>query len=200
MKTLISILLLLPFIFASCETEDIKPTEYAKIEIKKAFFFGDSHSRAGHFDKYTAEALGCEYSKCSRSGSQAKHYINADSINKMVTYNPDIVIIRLGTNDVMLNDDISVAYRNYDKLISMIKEKTDCPIVFVNITNISNAGPDLHMRIILFNSYLKSKGAYVDLFNNSDYNYIYPDLVHFKSNGYKQQGEYTAQVIKNTFN
>lgn len=188
--------LFLSIAFFSCEKQNAQVSPRKDIIIKKAFFFGDSHTQAGKFGKYTAQYLGCEYSECSKSGSQAKHYTSYDSIQKMVNYNPDIVIIRLGTNDIALNDDINVAIGNYNKLISMIRQNTSVPIIFVNITKISNAGFNLQNKIVAFNSFIASKGDYIDLYNFSDYNYIHPDLIHFYPAGYSQQGKMTSLLIR----
>lgn len=188
--------LFLSIAFISCEKQHAQIQPKISVIIQKAFFFGDSHTEAGKFSKYTAQYLGCEYSQCSKSGSQARHYTNYDSIQKMVNYNPDIVIIRLGTNDVLLNDDINVAIGNYNRLVNMIREKTSAPIIFVNIAKIPNAGFDLQNKILAFNSFLASKGDYIDLYNFADYNYIYPDLIHFYPAGYSQQGKMTSILIR----
>lgn len=200
MKNLFIIITLLILCISCNKINDVVPQQDTTQDtINKIFFFGSSHTDAGQFGKYTAQELNYQYSQCAKNGARTVHFMNTDSINKMVAFNPDIIVIRIGINDLS-NSSLITSCNNYNKLLSMIREKTNKPIIIVDVTKVLNADLELSNKIIDFNNFLKTKSNYVDLYNNADYNYIYPDLLHFYPQGYKQQGIYTASEIKKYLN
>ncbi len=185
----LSLLLLLIITLISCQKKDDAPVK----KYNRVFFFGDSHTVLG-YGKYTAELMGAEYDQCARGGTQTFQYLKADSIDKMVAFNPDIVIVRLGTNDYIAQ---MIDYEKYGQLISMIKAKVSCPVVVVSVCKMDRF-PN-KQQIIDFNNYIKTQGTYIDLYNKANYFVMKTKGddwgIHFFDSGYHQQALYTSLDI-----
>jgi hypothetical protein len=184
--------LLILVLLVGCKKEKLEITNH----YERVFVFGDSHTAIFDYGKDIAKELNAPYyDQCAVGGSQAFQYLCDDSINKMALFRPDLVIIRLGTNEIFMSS-LDSSFTAYRELVAKIREKTDCKIVVVGVVRM-----DLFPyrdKVLEYNSFLRTQGdEYIDLYNHS--NYFYMDEagcgIHFNREGYKQQARYTAMKI-----
>ena len=83
-------------------------------------------------------------------------------LNKGVTQKPDLVTLGIGINDISHGLTIEEFAKNYDEILSTLKEKTQAQIVVTNIPNISTAPvvaswmrDRYHQQIVSFNQRLE---------------------------------------------
>jgi hypothetical protein len=187
-KSLLIIVLL--FLLFSCKKEK---TPEPKIKI---YFIGDSHCYNYYrmFPHKYAELLNAYYRISAFPGRQAKDYLSMDTINKVTSFAPDIILIRLGTNDIINNNGF-YNFQYYKTLLALLKKSNpDAKFLLASVTNT----PGIYMNEEKnFNNELKALPGttYIDLYNHSDYRYISADNEHFSPNGYFQQAEYTYSVF-----
>lgn len=161
---------------------------------RKIYFIGDSHTKEGTFAKTIASLCKAEFMVNAENGVTTK-YFNDNKLSAIKNWEPDLIVIRLGTNDLYTtsgNYDI----QNYIDLINRIKSISKAKIIVTTIEN-SKIGESVSR---INNDIKNLKGVkVVDLNKLIDYKYQQTDKIHFSSAGYKQQGEAFYKEITKLF-
>lgn len=117
---------------------------------------------AEYTDAETGEKFSYDAAHCGYSGYAIEEYSGRNGIREMITsgnylseYNPDIVILQIGTNDVIDNHEIDTAGERLDTLVTYILENiSDDSALFV--TTIPNLDPNREEVYPWFSNYRHS--------------------------------------------
>jgi len=120
----------------------------------------------------------------------------------MDTYNPDIVLLHIGTNDISQNYDLYNAPNRLSDLIDKICAKLpeDGKLYVATVTPITYADPrsyNSQVTNIVQNKSSQGKPVYlVDMFNALTTNDLAMDGVHPNNNGYNKMGDTWFEAIR----
>ena len=90
------------------------------------------------FKRLEAQRPGSKLSNLCVSGSTTEDLIR-DQLEKGVALNPSLVTVGIGINDIGHGLALEQFAKNYDQILSTLKEKTHATIVVTNIPDISTA-------------------------------------------------------------
>lgn len=151
---------------------------------KNIYFIGDSHTKSLTFPNTISGLFGAKSTINAYNGASASLFTD-DALSSLKAVNPDLIIVRLGTNDIYRTEG-RYNFQDYRDLIARIKKYANANIVVTTIEN-SKIG----MPVTMYNNEIKKLSGVkvIDLNNLIDYKYQTSDKIHFTSEGYKQQGE-----------
>src|SRR6185436_4442012 len=90
------------------------------------------------FQRLVQQRPGSKLSNLCVSGSTTEDVLRGQ-LEKGVAINPDLVTLGIGINDIGHGMTLDQFSRNYDRILSTLKEKTRAQIVVTNIPDISTA-------------------------------------------------------------
>jgi lysophospholipase L1-like esterase len=90
------------------------------------------------FQRLVARRPGSKLNNLCISGSDTEDVLRAQ-LEKGVAMNPDLVTLGIGINDIGHRMTLDQFSKNYDQILSTLKEKTHAEIVVTNIPDISTA-------------------------------------------------------------
>lgn len=160
---------------------------------QRIYFIGDSHMFENDFPNTIAAGLGTSFTfNDSHNGAKTIDFINNTHIKD---FNPDMVVIRLGANDIYAYSG-KYDFDNYVKLLRYVRTQTTAPIYLISNTKTK----DFVNETIAYNkeiSKLSTLGVhFINIYGGTDYTKQVSDGIHFTSAGYKQQGNLVVQEMK----
>ena len=93
-----------------------------------------SYKLAEHFSKNSK----VEYTNVALSGARTTNVMNTQ-LDKIIEFNPDVVTISIGANDVTHLTSTKTVINNFKQIISEIESKTHAKIYLTNIPNFTGA-------------------------------------------------------------
>jgi len=186
------------------------------------YHFGDSH--VGGLHKYIKEEIESnfgtnklKYFSCYRNGKTFNYFLNYNQVYfDIKQYNPDLIIITLGTNDAFgAKSNIINLEADIDLLIANIRSLApDVPLLLTIPPDSFWRNGEINQNIktvrnIIIKACLKNNESYWDLYNIMggeysmkrwfDLGLTQKDLVHFSPKGYMLHANLLYKAIINTY-
>jgi acyl-CoA thioesterase-1 len=121
------------------------------------------------FERLERERPGSRVVNLCVSGAETGDVLRGQ-VPRVAASRPTLVTLGIGINDLTHGVEVEQFARNYDEIVSRIKDATDAPVVATNIPDISTAPrvpafmrEGVSQRIALFNEEIKKIAARRDL-------------------------------------